>query len=258
MQIEWVDHGSGVAEWAMQRPEVLNALGMEMAQTLVSFTDQARDMKELRAVVITSRVERAFSVGADLKERRTMTSAEMDFHTSLLRKAFEAIEQLPVPALAAVQGFCLGGGMEMAMCADLRISSDDAVFGLPEVSLGAFPGAGGAVRLPRIIGMSRALDLLFTGRRISGNEAMQLGFVNRLASKEEVRRQALEVASTIAANGPLGVRAIKRLVRLSQDMELRGAFAFSDVLRTSLNDTRDYREALAAFSERRPPQFTGC
>ena len=162
-----------------------------------------------------------------------------------------------MPTIAAVRGFALAGGAELAIACDLRVAAQDATFGFPEVKIGIFPGAGGALRLPRIVGSGAARDLLITGRRITAEDAIRLGLVDRLAPAESVVEAAVELADAIAANAPLAVRAVKRALEESQGRRPDEARRRVKALRSALDSTADYEEGLAAFAERRSPRFTG-
>jgi enoyl-CoA hydratase/carnithine racemase len=187
-----------------------------------------------------------------------MLSPEERFaHTAAIEAAAEALAALPMPTIAAVRGFALAGGAELAIACDLRVAADDAIFGFPEVKIGIFPGAGGALRLPRIVGGGSARDLLFTGRRLTAEEAFRLGLVDRLTPAESVLETAAELASSIAANAPLAVRAVKRALEASHGTRHDDARRAVNWLRAPLDNTDDYEEGLAAFAEKRSPRFTG-
>lgn len=178
-------------------------------------------------------------------------------HTAAIEAAAEGLAALPMPTIAAVRGFALAGGAELAIACDLRVAADDATFGFPEVKIGIFPGAGGALRLPRIVGGGAARDLLFTGRHLSAEEAFHLGLVDRLVPAESVPGAAAALAASIAANAPLAVRAVKRALQESHGTPLAQARRAVNALRAALDATADYEEGLAAFAERRAPRFTG-
>lgn len=186
-----------------------------------------------------------------------MTTAERSAHTELIADLADRIASLPVPVIAAVRGYALAGGAELAIACDLRVAATDAVFGFPEVRLGIFPGAGGVYRLPRLVGLGLARELLFAGRQIAADEALGRGLVDQVVSPPELRQAAHELARSIAANAPLAVRAAKQAVAVGfglPDAEARRAV---DPYRRALDDTKDYAEGLAAFAERRQPRFRG-
>jgi enoyl-CoA hydratase/carnithine racemase len=206
---------------------------------------------------VTGAGERAFCAGADLKERRMLTAEERAAHTAGIEAAAETLAALPMPTIAAVRGFALAGGAELAIACDLRVAAEDATFGFPEVKIGIFPGAGGALRLPRLVGGGAARDLLFTGRHITVEEAFRIGLVDRLVPADSVLEAAAALAASIAVNAPLAVRAVKRALVESHGTPLDEARHAINALRAALDHTHDYEEGLAAFAERRSPRFTG-
>ena len=252
-----VDDETHVATLTLNRPEALNAISRQLAAELRATCEALAGQEDVRAVIVTGAGERAFCAGADLKERRTLAPDERAAHTTAIEAAAEALAALPMPTIAAVRGFALAGGAELAIACDLRVAAQDATFGFPEVKIGIFPGAGGALRLPRIVGSGAARDLLFTGRQIAASEAFRLGLIDRLVPAETVVEAAAELAAEIAANAPLAVRAVKRALEASQDTRPEEARRAVNALRATLDGTADYDEGLAAFAERRSPRFTG-
>jgi enoyl-CoA hydratase/carnithine racemase len=162
-----------------------------------------------------------------------------------------------MPTIAAIRGYALAGGAELAIACDLRVAAHDAILGFPEVKIGIFPGAGGALRLPRIVGDGVARDLLFTGRQITAEEALRVGLVDRVTDAESVMDMAQSLAELIAANAPLAVRAVKRALTESHGRPFADARRIVNALRADLDQTEDYEEGLRAFAERRPPRFSG-
>jgi enoyl-CoA hydratase/carnithine racemase len=238
----------------------MNAITLEMAGSLVEIArrvELAATRDEIRAVVLQGAGDRAFCTGADLKQRNTMTQEQLWRHADLIRQFGMSCYRGSVPVIAAIHGFCLGGGLEIAVACDLRIAAESASLGFTEARIGAFPGAGGAVFTPRLVGVAVAKDLLYTGRRVRGDEAFAIGLVNRVVPDDALRKTANEMAGTIAANGPLAVRALKKLLNHGPEIAVDDAFALSDALRRPLNATEDYAEGLAAFAQRRSPVFLG-
>src|SRR5215217_3712824 len=252
-----VDAESHIATLTLNRPETLNAISRQLAVELLATCDALANRDDVWVLIVTGAGERAFCVGADLKERRMLSPAERTAHTAAIEAAAEALAALPMPTIAAVRGFALAGGAELAIACDLRVAADDAAFGFPEVKIGIFPGAGGALRLPRIVRDGAARDLLFTGRRLTAEEAFRLGLVDRLAPAESVVEAAVDLAASIAANAPLAVRAVKRALEESQGRQPAEARRGVNALRAALDSTADYEEGLVAFAERRSPRFTG-
>lgn len=251
-----VDADGPVRIVTLDRPEALNALDLGLAESLRSAMVDLEADPDVRAIVLTG-TGRAFSAGADLKYRQSVDVPARNEHIRAINRAMAQIENLGKPVLAAVNGFALGGGTELALVCDLRYAAEEAAFGLPEITLGAFPGAGGPVRLPRLIGRGRAKEMVFTGRRISGSEAARIGLAEGAFPLADLLPETLQVAQTIAANGPLGLRAAKQLINQGTEMHISGALALSDALRFPLDATEDYNEGLAAFRERRKPIFKG-
>jgi enoyl-CoA hydratase/carnithine racemase len=252
-----VDCESHIATLTLNRPEALNAISRQLAAELLATCDALTERDDVWAIIVTGVGERAFCAGADLKERRMLAPQERAAHTVEIEAAAEALAGLPMPTIAAVRGFALAGGAELAIACDLRVAAEDATFGFPEVKIGIFPGAGGALRLPRIVGGGAARDLLFTGRRVTAEEAFRLGLVDRLVPAERVLEAAADLAISITANAPLAVRAVKRALEESQGTPRDDARRAVNALRAALDDTDDYVEGLAAFAERRSPRFTG-
>ena len=247
----------GLATLTLNRPRALNALSRRLAAALRDTVRELTTRPDLRVVVLRGAGERAFSTGADLKERATMTPDEKGAHTSEIAAAAEALTALPVPAIAAVRGYALAGGMELAVACDIRVAAEDAIFGLTEVAIGVFPGAGGPVRLPRLVGPGKARELIYSGRRIGAAEALQCGLVERVVPVAEFDAAVAELAGQIRDAAPLAVRAAKRVLDVVPDLPLSAALAYAEALRRPLDATRDYDEGLAAFAERRKPRFTG-
>jgi enoyl-CoA hydratase/carnithine racemase len=247
----------GVATVTLNRPQALNAINRALATELSATCGELRERDDVRVVLLTGAGERAFCAGADLRERGSMTAGERNEHRAGIEAAAEDLANLPMPTIAAVRGFALAGGTELAIACDLRVSGTDAIFGVPEVKIGIFPGAGGVLRLPPLIGLGHARDLLFTGRQVSAAEAAEIGLVDRLVAPGDVLPTAREVAGQIAANAPLALRAVKDALRVSNGRPAAEARQEVNLRRMSLDDTADYEEGLRAFAEKRQPRFTG-
>jgi enoyl-CoA hydratase/carnithine racemase len=241
----------------LNRPAARNAMSTAMAAALRATLDDLAMRREVRAVIVTGAGNRAFSAGADLVERRSMTPAERTAHTEAIAAAADRLEALPFPTVAAVRGYALAGGAELALACDLRFAADDATFGFPEVRIGIYPGAGGVARLPRLIGPSRARDLLYSGRQVDAEEALRIGLVDRVVVPEHLTVEANAWASNVAENAPLAIRALKEALRASDGVPLADALAVSRRFRRPLDATLDYDEGLRAFAEGRSPLFRG-
>lgn len=254
-----VRHGEGgfVAELVLDRPEAMNAVSTGMARALGAATAQVSSDLTVRAVVITSSHERAFCVGADLKERNTVTDAELRAQRPVTRAAYASVFAMPVPAIAAVDGYALGGGLEIALGCDLIVAGEGAVVGLPEVAVGVIPGGGGTQLLTRRVGWSRAASLIFTARRLSAHEARELAVVDEVVAAGSARTRALEIAATIAANSPIGVRNAKKAMRLGWDTDLATGLDIEDECWEATAFSPDRAEGVAAFAEKRKPVWPG-
>ena len=252
-----MDSERRVATLTLTRPEALNAISRELAIELRAACESLTERTDVWIVIVTGAGERAFCAGADLKERRALSADARAAHTVAIEAAAEALAALPMPTIAAIRGFALAGGAELAIACDLRVAAEDATMGFPEVKIGIFPGAGGALRLPRIVGSGVARDLLFTGRRVTAEEAFRIGLVDRLVAPQSVLETAAELAASMAANAPLAMRAVKRALEESYVRPLEDARNAISALRRALDDTEDYEEGLAAFAEKRAPRFRG-
>jgi len=253
---EWVvvrRHGERVAELALDRPRAMNAVSTAMAHALSSACASLAEDPGVSVVVLTSTSERAFCVGADLKERNSLTDAELARARPLARAAYTGVLELPMPTIAAVHGYALGGGYELALSCDLIVADPTTVVGLPEVSVGVIPGGGGTQLLPRRVGASRAAQLIFTARRVAAAEALALGLLDVLSEEGADRTEALALASRIAANSPVGLRAAKRALRLGQGLDLRSGLEIEDAGWRTVAFSPDRVEGVAAFAEKRPP-----
>jgi enoyl-CoA hydratase len=212
---------------------------------------------EARVVVVRAAGERAFCVGADLKERRALDLHATQRLRAELVRAFRALNALPIPTVASVHGFSLGGGFELALCCDLILAADDARFGLTEVTLGIIPGGGGTQLLPRLIGKSRAKLLIYTGRRIDAAEAERLGIVVRVVPRAELVAATDALADEVAANAPISLRQAKKAIEGGFHLDLDTAFLLEAEAYNATLFSEDRLEALDAFAERRKPHFRG-
>lgn len=250
-------HDDGhVAELVLNRPDALNAISTEQAEGFTAALEVLSADRRVRVVVLTSSTDRAFCVGADLKERNRFSDEELLTQRPVMRRAFGSVLEFPVPTIAAVAGYALGGGLELALSCDLIVADATAVLGLPEVTVGLVPGGGGTQLLARRLGWSRAADLIFTGRRIEAAEAEWLGLLDRLVPEGSARTAALDLAATIAANSPVGVRAAKRALRDGWAHDLAAGLDAEDRGWRTVAVSADRREGIAAFNERRRPRWS--
>ncbi|WP_141580997.1 enoyl-CoA hydratase/isomerase family protein [Actinomadura sp. WMMA1423] len=244
-----------VAEIVLDRPEALNALSTAMARRLAAVCAEVAADASVRAVVLSASGERAFCVGADLKERNAMTDEEILAQRPVFRAAFGGVLNLPQPVVAAVHGYALGGGCEIALSADIIVADESAVFGLPEVSVGLVPGGGGTQLALRRLGPGKAADLVFTGRRLGIEEALAYGLADRRVPAGTAREEALGTAEVIARNSPTAVRAAKRAMRLGGGTGLDAALDLEENAWRTVAFSADRREGIAAFNEKRKPNW---
>jgi enoyl-CoA hydratase/carnithine racemase len=248
-------HDPHVVEVVLDRPDALNAVSTSLAHELTAVLAALAIDVEVRAVVLSSSSARAFCAGADLKERATFSDDELLAQRPTIRSLFSALLGMPQPTIAAVAGFALGGGFELALSCDLMVAEASAVFGLPEVTVGLVPGGGGTQLLARRVGLGVATDLVLTGRKIAATEALELGIVNRLVAS--ARDEALALASTIAANAPVAVRAAKRALGAGFGLPLVDALGLEDAAWRTAAVSADRREGIAAFVAKRPAVWSG-
>ena len=248
-------HDDRVAEIMLNRPDAMNSINTELAVALTRACADIAAAHEVRAVVLSAAGERAFCAGADLKERASMTDDELMRQRHVFRAAFGAVLGLPQPAIAAVHGFALGGGTELALSCDLIVADSTAVFGLPEVTVGLVPGGGGTQLALRRLGPGRAADLVLTGRRVGAEEAERIGLVDRRVALGDDRRVALDLAAQITANSPVAVRAAKRALRRGWGVSLEDGLDIEDAAWRTAALSADRREGIAAFAAKRPPAW---
>ena len=241
----------------INRPEKLNAISNELISELKNLLDEIENNEELRVLIITGAGDKAFVAGADIKEL-VDRDARLGRRVSQERQEiFSRIENLPVPVIAAVNGYALGGGLELALACSIRICSEKAQFGAPEVKLGIIPGDGGTQRLPRLVGLGRAMDLILTGDFIDAQEAYRIGLVKKVLPQEELMEKAMELAKKIASRPPLAVRFAKEAVNRSQEGAAASGFALESYLHALSCTTEDKKEGVSAFLEKRKGKFKG-
>jgi enoyl-CoA hydratase len=240
----------------INRPEKRNALNGPVRCAFVGAMDRARRDETVRAIVVTGAGDKAFVAGADIAEFEGRTAVDQ-WRTMKAPTIYESIERSPKPVIAAINGYCLGGGLELALACDLRIASSRATFGQPEVNLGIIPGGGGTQRLPRIVGLGAALRLILTGELIGAEEALRLRLVEEVVAPDEVMERALAVAETIASRSPVAVAAAKEATRAALDLPLAEGIALETALFQVCFASADKTEGVRAFLEKRPPDFTG-
>ncbi len=248
----------GIAQVTFNRPEVMNARNRQMREEIVQAMAEIRDDSEIRVAILTGAGDRAFSAGRDLKEAAQEKRLIIESRQQKLERGdTETIANLSKPIVAAINGYALGGGLEMALACDIRVAVDEAKLGLPEVTRGMIPGSGGTQRLSRLIGLGKALELILTGAILDAHEALRLGLVNKVVPRSELMSAAEEYARKIASNGPLAVVFAKEAVRKGYEMSLDDGLRLEADLSSLLQTSDDIKEGARAFVEKRPPQFKG-
>ena len=248
---------AGIYLLTVNRPKALNALNAATLDEIAAAAKAVAADDKARALLITGAGEKAFVAGADISEMMDATIEQGRAFSEKGMHVMHALEALPVPVIALVNGYALGGGCELALACDWILASDSAAFGQPEVSLGIPPGFGGTQRLPRRIGAARALELLTTARQVKAEEAAAIGLANRVYPASELRAKGLEMARLIAAKGPVAVRLVKQSVQRGSSLDLFTACALETDLFAQAFGTRDRKEGMTAFLEKRPARFTG-
>jgi enoyl-CoA hydratase len=241
-----------IARIILDRPDKLNALDLEMLAALEDSLSQADESREVRVIILESTGHKAFCVGADILAWTALSPLEM--WSEWVRRGhriFDRLERVRQPVICAIQGYALGGGLELALACDLRIAADTARFAMPEVKLGTIPGWGGTSRLPKLIGSSRAKQMIFTGEQISAETAERWGLVNEVVPGDALRARITSIADKVSSNAPVAVQTAKQLIA-------EPAMAILESLASATNAfTEDAKEGLASFREKRPPKFKG-
>ena len=240
----------------INRPEKMNALNGEVRRALIGALEEFRTDDDVRVVVLTGAGEKAFIAGADIGEFKDAKPAQQ-YHNMQRGNIYSAMEAFPKPVIAMIHGFCLGGGCELSMACDIRIASDKARIGQPEINLGLIPGGGGTQRLPRLVGEGRAMKMIYTGKMISGEEAGRIGLIDEVVPADELRERTLEIARTIGSKSPIALKAAKESILAARRMPMDQGLQFERVWFSLLFSTQDMDEGVSAFLEKRPAEFTG-
>jgi enoyl-CoA hydratase len=252
-----VEHDAGRVTVVVSRPDKLNALNDETIGELDAAFRELADDDDVAGVVVTGEGEKAFVAGADIEELARMGPVDGIGVSRKGQEAFRRLERMGKPVVAAVNGYALGGGLELALACHLRVASEKARFGLPEVKLGIIPGYGGTVRLPRIVGRGRALELILTGEMIDAQRALDMGLVNRVVAPDETRSAAEGLLDTILANGPIALRFALEAVDRSLETGIDEGLGLESHLFGLLAATEDMKEGMEAFLEKRAAEFRG-
>jgi len=255
VQIE--KRNDGIAIVTLNRPEAANAFSKQMLYDLHDAVYHIKNDANVRVVILTGSGEKAFCAGADLKERKGMSDSEVKQTVRLIGGTIKEIEDLPQPVIAAVNGVAFGGGLELALACDLRIGAIEAMLGLTETSLAIIPGAGGTQRLPRLIGLGKAKELIFTAKRLTAEEAAAIGLFEYTVPRSDLLEKAFELAESMLKNGPLALIQAKIAMNRGVEVDLATGLKMEELAYDALIPTADRLEGLNAFAEKRSPQYKG-
>jgi len=246
-----------IATITLNRPQAANALNKHLLEQLKDTFISLRYDRQVRCIIITGSGEKVFCAGADLKERQALPESEIRHAVSQIGQTFSIIETLPQPVIASINGLALGGGMELALACDIRIASTNASFSLPETSLGIIPGAGGTQRLPRLIGIAKAKELIFTGKRMNAIDAEKLGLITKAVSPSELTEETKQLAQSMIRNAPIALAEAKKAIHYGMQTDLQTGLQIEEWCYDVTIPTKDRLEGLRAFSEKRQPQYKG-
>ncbi|WP_077615714.1 enoyl-CoA hydratase-related protein [Caenibacillus caldisaponilyticus] len=248
---------NGIGYVTIHRPEVMNSFNYSTLLALEEIVEALTVDNEVRVVIFTGAGDKAFSAGADLKERRTLSEQEVRRNVKKIGDVFQRIDELPQPTIAAINGYAFGGGFELALACDFRIAARHAQIGLTETSMAIIPGAGGTQRLPRLIGTARALELILTAKKLTAEEALAYGILTRVVDGSELMAACEAFAAAMLKNGPIALQQAKFAIKQGMDTDLKTGLKIESKAYEVTIPTKDRVEALQAFSEKRPPRFTG-
>ncbi|MFJ5771752.1 enoyl-CoA hydratase [Psychrobacillus sp. NPDC093180] len=247
----------GIAIITLNRTDAANALSKQMLHDLKTVANELRNNREVRVIILTGAGEKAFCAGADLKERKTMSENEVRQAVRSIGAVVNEVAALPQPVIAALNGVAFGGGLELALACDIRIGALETKVGLTETSLGIIPGAGGTQRLPRLIGLGKAKELIYSAKRLTAEEAEALGILEYVVPRENLLDKALEIATSMAKNAPLALIQAKTAINNGIEVDLNTGLKIEELAYNELLPTEDRLEGLRAFAEKRAPQYTG-
>ncbi len=247
----------GIATIIFNRPEILNALSTEALKEFSNALDEIHANEDIRVLILTGAGEKSFVAGADIKEFLTFNPLKAKSFSEMGHSLMNKLRELPIPVIAAVNGFALGGGCEVAMACDFIYASENAMFGLPEITLGIIPGFGGTQRLPRLVGRSMAKEMIFTGKMIPAEEAKDMGLANRVCSQEQLMDEAVKTAKTIASRGKVSLRTAKQAINNGMNVDLATGCSIEIDAFALCFTSPDAKEGALAFLEKRKPDFKG-
>lgn len=246
-----------IAYVKINRPDVLNCFDFETLSMLAEIVDAIHTNKDVRVVILTGAGEKAFSAGADLKERKTLNEQQVRRNVKKIRDVFAAVASLPQPTIAAINGYALGGGFELVLACDFRIAVSDTKLGLPETSMAIIPGAGGTQRLPRLVGEAKALELILTAKKMTAHEALECGALTQTVQHEKLMDECKQWAAKLLANGPIAVQQAKYAIRNGMNADVATGMEMESKAYELTIPTQDRVEALNAFADKRKPDFHG-
>ena len=248
---------NNIGTLTINKERTLNTLNLETIKELNKFGENELNNKDLKVLIITGAGKKAFVAGADIKQMGEMTKDEFENYCNLGHGIFNALQEAPFPVIAAINGYALGGGCELAVACDIRIASDNVKIGFPETKLGLFPCWGGSQRVTRLMGLGRAKELIFTGEMISAEEAFKIGLVDKVVKQEELIDEAMKIATLISTNSPLAVGFAKKVINKGSEMELHDALTYELQNGIECFDSEDRLEGMSAFLEKRAANFKG-
>ena len=246
-----------IATITFNRPEVLNALNEAALKEFSNALDEIHENEDIRVLILTGAGEKSFIAGADIKQFLTFNTLKAKSFSEMGRVLMNKVQELPIPVIAAVNGFALGGGCEVAMACDFIYASENAMFGLPEITLGIIPGFGGTQRMPRLVGVSMAKELIFTGKMIPAEEARNIGLANKVCSQEQLMEEVIKTAKTIASKGKVSLRAAKQAINNGMNVDLTSGCRIEIDAFALCFTSPDVKEGASAFLEKRTPDFKG-
>jgi len=252
------DETSGIARLSINRPQVKNALNKSTRKEIRTIVDSLKNDYSVKVLIITGAGQDSFVSGADVLDFKDAKPIDIEEYASTLgQQLFTDIENLPMPVIAMINGYCFGGGCELAMSCDIRIASDNSKFGQLEINLGFIPGAGGTQRLPRLVGVGRAKEMMYTGRIVNAAEAEKIGLIDRLVPQDKLEEEVNKLAGTIASKSQLIIRLLKKTINLGMNSDMRSSLAYEKGNFALCFGTEDVIEGIDAFFSKRKPQFKG-